>query len=91
MLRYEGGARHGKRQKKSTSCNNFLREKSRLGIPIIPFDEALHGLVRSGATAFPQAIGLAATWNTPLMHDVAGAIAVRSAARVASDRYCRPW
>lgn len=47
-----------------------------MGIPIIPFDEALHGLVRDGATAFPQAIGLAATWNTALMSEVANAIAL---------------
>lgn len=59
----------------------FFIEESRLGIPIIPFDEALHGLVRSGATAFPQAIGLAATWNPELMHEVAGAIAAECKSR----------
>ncbi len=50
-------------------------DSTRLGIPIIPFDEALHGLTRPGATAFPQAIALAATWDTALMGEVAGAIA----------------
>ncbi len=50
-------------------------ERTRLGIPIIPFDEVLHGLMREGATVFPQAIGLAATWDTALMSRVAGAIA----------------
>src|SRR6185436_3050872 len=44
-------------------------------------DEALHGLVRSGATAFPQAIGLAATWDTTLVNGVAGAIAVECKVR----------
>jgi len=34
---------------------------ARTGVPIIPFDEALHGLMREGATVFPQAIALAAT------------------------------
>jgi len=29
-------------------------EETRLGIPIIPFDEAVHGLAREGATVFPQ-------------------------------------
>lgn len=53
----------------------YFVTKTRLGIPIIPFDEALHGLVRQGATAFPQAIGLAATFDTSLIHQVAGAIA----------------
>ena len=57
------------------SMQKFFLEETRLGIPIIPFDEALHGLVRKGATVFPQAIGLAATWDTSLMHEVAAAIA----------------
>ncbi|MBN1213337.1 MAG: glycoside hydrolase family 3 C-terminal domain-containing protein [candidate division Zixibacteria bacterium] len=50
-------------------------ENTRLGIPIIPFEEALHGLVLPGATSFPQAIGLAATFDTTLMHRVSRAIA----------------
>jgi beta-glucosidase len=59
----------------------FFIEESRLGIPIIPFDEALHGLVRRGATAFPQSIALAATWNTELMHRVSKAIAIECKTR----------
>lgn len=41
---------------------------SRLGIPSYNWwNEALHGVGRSGnATIFPQAIGLAATFNTSL-------------------------
>jgi beta-glucosidase-like glycosyl hydrolase len=35
--------------------------------PALLFDEALHGLLREGATAFPQAIGAAATFDTALM------------------------
>jgi beta-glucosidase len=63
------------------SVQRYFVEKSRLGIPIIVFDEALHGLVRPGATAFPQAIALAATWDSTLMNDVAAAIAEECAAR----------
>jgi len=51
---------------------HFVKE-TRLGIPIIFFAEALHGLVQSDATVFPQAIGLAASFDTTLMHDVARA------------------
>lgn len=49
---------------------------SRLGLPKYYFgNEALHGVVRPGRfTVFPQAIGLASMWNTPLMHQVATAI-----------------
>ena len=53
------------------AIQKFFVERTRLGIPIIPFEEALHGLGREGATVFPQAIGLAATWDTALMGRVA--------------------
>jgi beta-glucosidase len=41
----------------------------RLGVPAYNWwNEALHGVARSGlATVFPQAIGMAATWDTPLV------------------------
>lgn len=55
--------------------------KTRLGIPILMHDEALHGLVGKAATSFPQAIGLAATWNTDLMKNIATAIARESKSR----------
>lgn len=70
---------------KINAIQHYFVEKSRLGIPIIPFDEALHGLVRDGATAFPQAIALAATWDTTLMHNVANAIATETRARGIRD------
>jgi beta-glucosidase len=54
---------------------------TRLGIPMIPFDEAVHGLVRDGATMFPQAIALAATWDTALVGRVAEAIARETRSR----------
>ncbi len=53
---------------------HFVNE-TRLGIPIIAFAEALHGLVRGGATAFPQSIGLAATFDTSLVREVSAQIA----------------
>jgi beta-glucosidase len=59
----------------------YFVEETRLGIPIIPFDEALHGLVRDGATAFPQAIGLAATWDTSLVSEVGRAISRETRSR----------
>jgi len=42
----------------------------RLGIPAYDYwSEALHGVARNGvATVFPQAIGMAATWDTALIH-----------------------
>ena len=66
---------------KINSIQKFFVEKTRLGIPIIAFDEALHGLVRKNATAFPQSIGLAASFDSSLMHRVGAAIAVETRAR----------
>lgn len=47
-----------------------------LGIPAYNWwNEALHGVARAGiATVFPQAIGMASTWNTELMHRIAQTI-----------------
>ncbi len=57
------------------AVQRFFVERTRLGIPIIPFEEAVHGLAREGATMFPQAIALAATWDPALVSRVAEAIA----------------
>ena len=55
----------------------------RLGIPEYNWwNEALHGVARAGiATVFPQAIGLAATWDTELMYRVATAISDEARAK----------
>src|SRR5260370_5044375 len=48
----------------------------RLGIPEYNWwNEGLHGVARAGtATVFPQAIGLSATFDAPLIHEVADTI-----------------
>ena len=48
----------------------------RLGVPQYDWwNEGLHGVARAGyATVFPQAIGMAATFDEPLMHEAAGVI-----------------
>ena len=66
---------------KLNAIQRFFVEKTRLGIPIIPFEEAVHGLYGNGATMFPAAIGLAATWSTPMMDSVASAIASEARTR----------
>jgi beta-glucosidase len=55
----------------------------RLGIPAYDFwSEALHGVARNGqATVFPQAIGMAATWDTALVHEEAAVIATEGRAK----------
>jgi beta-glucosidase len=46
------------------------------------WNEGLHGVARSGyATVFPQAIGLAATWDTSLIYRIADAISTEARAK----------
>ncbi len=81
MMEYNPGRNAMETAEKINSIQKYFVEKTRLGIPIIAFDEALHGLVRKGATAFPQSIALAATWDTLLMNKVANAIATECSKR----------
>lgn len=67
--------------KKINAIQRYLVEQTRLGIPMIAFDEALHGLVRNDATVFPQAIALASSWDTSLVSQVANSIADEAAIR----------
>ncbi len=66
---------------KINAVQKFFVERTRLGIPAVFFEEALHGLTQPGATSFPQAIGLAATWDEALMAEVAAAVAAETASR----------
>ncbi len=56
---------------------------SRLGIPQYDWwNECLHGVGRAGiATVFPQAIGMAATWNKSLLHRIATTISDEARAK----------
>lgn len=56
---------------------------ARLGIPAYGWwNEALHGVARAGiATVFPQAIGLAATWDEKLIFDVADVVSTEARAK----------
>src|SRR5256885_4071138 len=55
----------------------------RLGIPAYTYwNEALHGVARAGeATGFPQAIGMAASWNKDLLRAEGKVIAVEARAK----------
>ena len=58
------------------AIQRYFVEHTRLGIPIIPFDEGVHGLVRDGATHIPAAHALAAPLDTALVREVGDAMAV---------------
>ncbi len=52
----------------------FLVNQTRLGIPAILHEECCAGYMGLGGTAFPQMIGLASTWNPPLVEQMASEI-----------------
>ena len=52
------------------ALQRYQMEKSRLGIPLLFFGEALHGYMAYGSTSFPQALGLASTWDPVLIKQV---------------------
>ena len=62
---------------------NNAKAVPRLGIPAYNWwNECLHGVARDGiATVFPQAIGMAAMWNTSLMHKIATVISTEARAK----------
>jgi beta-glucosidase len=70
-------------EEKVSQMQNHAVAIPRLSVPEYDWwSEGLHGIARSGyATVFPQAIGLAATWDVPLMHTVATTISTEARAK----------
>ena len=56
-------------------------EETRLGIPVLFHEEGLHGYAARGATSFPQAIGLASSWDPDLLRDIYSVVAREIRAR----------
>ena len=54
----------------TNAAQKWAVEKTRLGIPMLMHDEALHGFVARDATSFPQAIGLASTFDPELAEKI---------------------
>jgi beta-glucosidase len=63
----------------------YLREKTRLGIPALFMGESLHGFMEYHSTSFPQALGLASTWDPDLVHQVFTAAGDEAGARGAGQ------
>jgi beta-glucosidase len=60
---------------KISQLTNAADAIPRLGIPQYNYwSEALHGILASGATSFPQAVAMGATWDPDLVQRVASAI-----------------
>ncbi len=70
-------------EEKVSQLTNQAAAIPRLGVPAYEWwNECLHGVARAGvATVFPQAIGLAATFDEPLIHEMAKVIADEARAK----------
>ncbi len=76
-------------EEKISQLTNQAAAIPRLGVPQYEWwNEALHGVARAGvATVFPQAIGLAATFDAPLVHEMA--VVVSDEARAKHHQFVR--
>lgn len=69
-------------EEKILQMQSTAPEIPRLNVPAYNWwNEALHGVVQGRASVFPQAIALAASWNTDLMNKVADIIATEARAK----------
>ncbi|HTF35603.1 MAG TPA: glycoside hydrolase family 3 N-terminal domain-containing protein [Myxococcota bacterium] len=72
-----GGAtllRPGESAAFANEIQRFLMEETRLGVPAIIHEESCAGYLGRDATCFPQAIGLAATFDPALVGEIGSAI-----------------
>lgn len=69
----------------TNAIQKWVKENTRLAIPVIFHEEALHGLQGAEATSFPQAIALASTWNPELVEKSFALVAQEVRARGAQQ------
>src|SRR4051794_38622704 len=65
----------------TNAIQRWVKDHTRLGIPVIFHEEGLHGLRGQEATSFPQAIALASTWDPDLVERVFAVVAREVRAR----------
>ncbi len=70
-------------EEKATQLEDWGTAIPRLGIPDYQtWNEALHGVARAGyATVFPQAIGMAATWDPNIVHTMGDVVSDEARAK----------
>ncbi len=59
----------------------YLFEETRLGIPALFVDEGQHGVMRPNSTVFPQAIGMACSWDPILFEKIYSVVAYEMRSR----------
>jgi beta-glucosidase len=73
------GLRPRERAALANAIQTYLAEHTRLGIPAIVHEESTAGLCARDATQFPQAIGLASTWDPDLIERLGAVIRAQMA------------
>ncbi len=72
-----GGSSNVRPAESATLANDiqrFLTQQTRLGIPAVIHEECCSGYMARDATVFPQAIGVASTWEPELVEAMADVI-----------------
>src|SRR6266436_5058860 len=69
----------------TNTLQKWMKENTRLGIPILFHEECLHGHAAPRGTSFPQAIALASTWDPVLVREVFTSTALEVRARGAQQ------
>ncbi len=69
----------------TNTVQRWLKDNTRLGIPLLFHEECLHGHAALRGTAYPQPIGLASTWDPGLVQEIFSATAVEARARGAQQ------
>ncbi|HZQ20754.1 MAG TPA: glycoside hydrolase family 3 C-terminal domain-containing protein [Terriglobales bacterium] len=73
-------------EEKASQLVNQARAIPRLNVPAYDWwSEALHGVAVNGTTEFPEPIGLASTFDTPRIHEMATAIGIEGRIKHVQD------
>lgn len=71
------GLRPQGRARLMNDVQRFAMERTRLGIPVVVHEESTGGFCARDATVFPQALGLASSWDIELVASIADVIRVQ--------------
>jgi beta-glucosidase len=69
----------------TNTVQKWIKENTRLGIPVLFHEECLHGHAAIKGTSYPQAIALASSWDPALVHSVFSNVAAEVRARGAQQ------
>lgn len=71
---------HAKHTETINEVQRFFIERTRLGIPADFTNEGVRGLLHTHATSFPSPLGVAASWNLDLVHEIGRVTALEAKA-----------